>query len=117
MHVGLAMRYAKRMYPHTLTWWERIEQGRDIVWQRGGTLRCRFDMTKEITVSTSGDVANWAASIIIPGAKEPPLKIKDAVLLGAHEQESPPEDAFRITSLYPVSRGRKQADHWEIEAR
>ena len=108
----------KRMYPHELTRWRRVADGRDATWERMGTLPCRWEMVRETTTGTGGDAAAWHASIMLPArTAEAPLRYQDRVILGAVADEEPPKEALSVTTIGAEYCSRALPDHWEAEAR
>lgn len=106
------------MYPHRLTAWRRVPEGRSARWERIGPMRCRIDMVRETRTGTNGDAAAWHAEVLIPtSSSTPPLLPGDRIAAGDLDAAEPVADALAVTACDPVSRGRSAPDHWEAEAR
>lgn len=106
------------MYPHQLTAWRRVPDGRSVRWERIGAMRCRFDAVRETRAGADGDEAAWHAEALIPSSSAvPPLLRGDRVALGDLSAAEPVAEALTVTACDPVSRGGSAPDHWEAEAR
>lgn len=106
------------MTPSTLTAWRKTVEGRSASWTRIGTMRCRWDETRETSAGLSGDAASWRADIILARRDaEPPLRHGDRVALGLRPDMSPPSAALEVVSCDPVFLGGAQPHHWEATAR
>ena len=107
-----------RMTPNDLTAWRKTPDGRSASWNRIGTMRCRWDETRETSAGLSGDVASWRAEIVLAcGDGDPPLKRGDHAALGLRDEATPTSDALEIVSCDPVFLGGAQPHHWEATAR
>lgn len=116
MHVGGAV--IPRMTPSALTAWRPAKDGRSVSWTPLGSMRCRWDESRETTAGTSGDTASWIAELIIPsGSDEPPLMRGDRVALGERDGGEPTPDALTVTGCCPVHLGGARPHHWEATAR
>lgn len=106
------------MYPHRLTAWRRVPDGRSVRWERIEPMRCRFDAVRETRAGADGDEGAWRAEVLMPTRScDPPLAPGDRIALGRIEGAEPPADALAVTACDPVSRGTAAPDHWEAEAR
>lgn len=114
----MSMGALSRMYPHELTSWRRVPEGRSARWERREPVQCRFDRVRETRAGTAGDAASWHAEVLMPSRScDPPLALGDRIALGRIEGAEPPADALAVTACDPVSRGTAAPDHWEAEAR
>lgn len=107
-----------RMTPSTLTAWRREADGRSARWVPMGSMRCRWDESRETRAGVSGDAASWYADIVLPCVSdEPPLAKGDRVALGLRATAEPVADALEVVNCFPVHLGGAHPHHWEAVAR
>ena len=83
-----------------------------------GSMRCRWDESRETRAGTSGDTASWSAELVLPCVTdEPPLLRGDRVAPGVRDDAEPPADALEVVNCYPVHLSGVHPHHWEAVAR
>lgn len=105
------------MYPHTVTRWRLVEDGRSASWERSVIGRCRWSESGESSEGTGGDTSSRSAAVILPPSEEPPLSRHDRVALGDVAEAEPSADALAVTSCRPVFLAGPRPHHWEASAR
>lgn len=104
------------IYPHTCTAWVRgADDNRKATWAREVLTRIRIEEAYGASPGTQGDVSQQSAVILMPGSSDP-LKKGDKVMMGTHEDGSPPQDAFTVETVVPVHINQA-VHHWELTAR
>lgn len=103
------------MYPHAVTVWRRVEEGRSVSWKRTAFQRCRLEPTYGASPGDRGDESARSADLICKSRGKPFGK-GDMVAMGAVDGDVPPSDAFRVESVSMVSIGGAPL-HWEAELR
>ena len=101
------------IYPHVITSWMKTVEDRKASWERYVFNKTRFEITKGATSSTDGDISRRSASLLIKNTVCP-LKKGDAVVMGLSVDEQPPNDAYIVVSVAPISISKK-VHHWEVE--
>ena len=101
------------IYPHTVTAWIKGVEDRQATWEGPEILtRVRFDEVFGATPGIQGDTSNRSVTMLMPGSAEP-LKKGDRVIMGAHAEEKPPQDAFTVETSSPIHIGSR-IHHWEL---
>lgn len=101
------------IYPHTVTAWIKETEGRQAIWEGPEILtRVRFDEVFGATPGIQGDTSNRSVTMLMPGLAEP-LKKGDRVVMGAHTEETPPQDAFTVETVTPIYINSR-VHHWEL---
>lgn len=101
------------IYPHTVTAWAKQIEGRQATWDGPEILtRVRFDEVFGATPGIQGDTSNRNATMLIPGSADS-LKKGDRVVMGAHTEETPPQDAFTVETVTPIYINSR-VHHWEL---
>lgn len=101
------------IYPHTVTFWKRSVEGRQAIWSAPDHLiPVRFEEVLGATPGVQGDDTKRSALLLIGGASNP-LKKGDKVCKGMSNEQTPPQDAFTVETLTPISIG-STVHHWEL---
>ena len=96
------------MYPHIVTVWRRVEEGRSVSWKRTVFQRCRLEPTYGASPGDRGDSSERSADLIV--------KSRGKAALGIFDHAQPPKDAFVVESVSMVSINGAPL-HWEAELR
>lgn len=103
------------MYPHIVTVWRRVEEGRSVSWKRTVFQRCRLEPTYGASPGDRGDSSERSADLIVK-SRGKPFGTGDKAALGIFDHAQPPKDAFVVESVSMVSINGVPL-HWEAELR
>ena len=103
------------IYPHAVTVWRRVEEGRSVKWERKLLARCRFEPTFGAKPDGHADESERSADLIVK-TRGKPFGKGDKAVLGSSDSSEPPKGAFVVESVSMVSIGDAPL-HWEAQLR
>lgn len=103
-----------RIYPHTITLWRKLDEGRSANWERLIVQQCRVFEDQGEKVSTSGNQPGRSLTVLIHG-DEYSIAHGDRILVGERDGERPPADSF-VVQIVKVVRLHGGIHHYEVQA-
>ncbi len=103
-----------RIYPHTITLWRKLDEGRSANWERLIVQQCRIFETQGSSVATGGNQSGRSLTVLIHG-EEYAIAQGDRVSADERDEERPPADSFVVQTVKAV-RLHGGIHHYEVQA-
>lgn len=103
-----------RIYPHTITLWRKLDEGRSANWERLIVQQCRVFEAQGEKVSTGGNQSERGLTVLIHG-DECSIAHGNRISVGEFDGDRPPADSF-VVQIVKAVRLHNGIHHYEVQA-